>query len=127
MTSVVGILCKDGVVIGADSSVSLDDGRVRTIEQPYENKIDIIENSIIVVGTGPMGLGQRFCEVIHNAWSNKRFRGTPLDIAKVLCAEAIKDFVSTSAPKGEYGALVGFPLTEGGISASLVLEIFNQS
>ena len=41
MTSVVGILCKDGVVVGTDSSATFDNGQIRTIEQPFE-KIEIM-------------------------------------------------------------------------------------
>jgi hypothetical protein len=110
MTSLVGILCKDGVVIGADSAVSLEDGRVRTIEQQYD-KIEIIGNSVILVGTGAVGLGQRFSAIVNDEWNHKKtfFQNTPLNIAKILCGAALNDFRSTFAPPG-LGALVAFPV-----------------
>jgi 20S proteasome alpha/beta subunit len=43
MTSLVAIRCKDGVVIGSDSSATFGDGSyVRTIEQTTDRKIEIV-------------------------------------------------------------------------------------
>lgn len=108
MTSIVGILCQDGVVIGADSSVTVGPGDGRPlIEQPFE-KIDVIESHVILVGTGQVGLGQRFKGVIQKAWHNKTFaQNDALTVGKVLSGSAIKDFSETNAPKS-YGALVAF-------------------
>lgn len=109
MTAIVGMLCNDGVVIGADSSSTFSTGRERTIEQPSE-KISIIGGSIIIAGTGQVGLDQRFTEVVSGVWSNKQFQqGTPMQIAKVLSANGINDFASTGLSPGAYGALVAYP------------------
>ena len=107
MTAIVGMLCSDGVVIGADSSSTFSTGRERTIEQPSE-KISIIDDRIIIAGTGQLGLGQRFAEVVSEAWNSKKFQGTPMQIAKVLCANGRQDFASTGASKEQYGALVAY-------------------
>ena len=51
MTALVGIYCKDGIVIGADSAAtSTTGGGQRTIEQPVM-KIDIIDDRIIITGS----------------------------------------------------------------------------
>jgi 20S proteasome alpha/beta subunit len=55
MTSIVAIRCKDGVVMGADSSATFGDGgHVRTIEQLTDRKIEIVGNTtkLIIAGTG---------------------------------------------------------------------------
>lgn len=109
MTAIVGLLCTDGIIIGSDSSVTFIAGRVETIEQPIE-KISIIDNHIIVAGTGPIGLGQRFERIVNALWSEKKFNGHYIDCAKLISSETIKDFSSTGAPKGAYGALVAFPV-----------------
>ncbi|MCX5809506.1 MAG: hypothetical protein NTX36_09075 [Proteobacteria bacterium] len=109
MTAIVGILCNNGIVIGADSSTTFAQGQHRTIEQPSE-KLFVIDDNIIVAGTGQVGLGQRFARIIQDLWSNKKFIGHHIDCAKQLTQEAIKDFGSTSASKGQYGALVAFPI-----------------
>lgn len=36
MTILVGVLCKDGVIIGADGSATFGAGQMRTIEQPID-------------------------------------------------------------------------------------------
>ena len=111
MTILVGLRCQEGVVIGSDSSATFTTPSIHTIEQPAK-KVTIIENKVIVAGAGQVGLGQRFNAVVEKAWSEKFFSGTnttPLEIAKRLSAAGINDFVETSAPKGEYGALVAFP------------------
>lgn len=108
MTAIVGILCNDGVVIGTDSSSTFSTGREKTIEQPSE-KISIVGNQIIIAGTGQIGLGQRFEEVVCNAWEKKVFQDTPMQIAKKLCANCKQDFSSTGAFQGAYGALVAYP------------------
>ncbi len=108
MTSVVGIFCRDGVVIGADSSATFIAGQQRTIEQPTE-KLWVVADNVIVAGSGYIGLDQRFHAIVEKAWDEHVFQKTPLEAAKWLTATAIQDFVSTSAPKGHYQALVAFP------------------
>ena len=73
MTAIVGIRCKDGVVIGTDSSTTFGDARVlRTIEQPTGHKLEIIDDTLIVTGTGYVGHQQRFCEVVRKLWNDKK-------------------------------------------------------
>ena len=77
MTAVVGIRCKDGVVIGADSSATFGDGGGPrgVIEQSTSRKIEIIGESVIVAGTGAVGHMQRFSPVIQGLWNQKAFQG----------------------------------------------------
>ena len=108
MTAIVGIICKDGVVIGADSSATFVHGQqFRTIEQPCE-KICVIANNVIIAGSGQIGMGQRFCHVVEKAWKKGIFGKHPLDIGRDLSRLGIDDFGYTQAPVGQYGALVAF-------------------
>ena len=111
MTVVVGIKCKDGVVIGADSSATLGQApNFRTIEQKIK-KIHVVGNRVIVAGTGQVGLGQRFGDLVRAAWQHddKPFNKSPLEVGKLLASHAIQDFLSTNVKMGQYGALVAFP------------------
>jgi 20S proteasome alpha/beta subunit len=111
MTAIVGVLCRDGVVIGTDSSATFASALGQpTIEQPTE-KLQIVTGTVIIAGTGQVGLGQRFGHIVEKAYADKVFVGGQhhTDVGKELCKRAIADFSSTSANK-EYGALVGFPL-----------------
>jgi 20S proteasome alpha/beta subunit len=112
MTAIVGVLCRDGLVIGADSSMTLGSGMGdRTIEQPTE-KITICAESVIIAGTGQVGLGQRFVHIIETAYSEKLFLGSnhSTTVGTEICRRALSDFGSTAVRPGQYGALVGFAL-----------------
>lgn len=107
MTIVVGVLCSDGVVIGTDSAATFSHGQFRTVEQTTDKLY--VHGQVIVAGTGQIGLGQRFCEVVRAAWDEKKFSGSPMAIAKHLSKGCRADFAETSAPMSQYGALVAFP------------------
>jgi len=112
MTAIVGVLCRDGLVIGTDSSTTFSSGiGPPTIEQPTE-KLKIFSGTIIVAGTGQVGLGQRFGRIIEVAYEDRVFRGTQhhTAVGTELCKRTIADFASTQVKQGGYGALVGFAL-----------------
>jgi hypothetical protein len=109
MTAIIGVLCTDGVVVGADSSATFVAGeQFRTIEQPTQ-KISIIAEQVVVAGTGEIGLDQRFGAVIEKAWREKVFRVSPIEAGKKLAHMGIEDFKETCVQPGHYGALVAFP------------------
>ena len=108
MTILIGVLCKDGVVVGTDSSATFVAGGFGTIEQPTK-KIDIIDEKIIVAGTGQVGLGQRFSYQIKKAWSENKFKGHQVEIARKMCELGLSDFTATKVKENQYGALVAFP------------------
>ena len=107
MTLVVGVRCTDGVVVGTDSAVTFGSGQNHTIEQPLQQKIDIIQNQIIIAGTGQLGLGQRFADVTEQHWKNRDFQEkSVIDVGRMLARSAIQDFFATGIKTGNYGALV---------------------
>lgn len=116
MTSLIGIKCRDGVVIGADSSATFGDGKyVRTIEQLTTKKIEIIGNTnrMIIAGTGAVGHHQRFVEAVSRENAKKGFDGkSELDVARGLAATGVNDFATTTPPphmrEVPYSALVAY-------------------
>src|SRR3954469_24120529 len=108
MTSIVGVLCRDGAVIGTDSATTFG-GRNRTIEQRTE-KLDIVGDEIILAGAGQLGLRQRFRDIVEEAW-RKDFlkKSRPIDLGKYFSATTLQDFGSTRAPQGAFGAMLAFP------------------
>ena len=108
MTILVGVLCKDGVVMGADGSATFAAGDLKTIEQPT-TKIEIVFDQIVIAGTGQIGLGQRFCRLFNTSWGEAAKVGDGVDACRKMCEFAINDFASTRVEKGQYGALVAFP------------------
>jgi len=108
MTIIIGILCQDGVVIGSDSSATFTSGNILTIEQKIK-KICIIDEHVIVAGSGQVGLGQRFQAIVEKYWRENGFRNkSAVDAVKELSRLGIEDFASTHVKMGQYGALLAF-------------------
>jgi 20S proteasome alpha/beta subunit len=108
MTILVGIKCKDGIIIGSDSSATFGTGQISTIEQTTK-KIEILQGKIIIAGTGQIGLGQRFCNLVNRGYNDKKFSGKDhIQMANEMAHLAIQDFAHTGANRGTYGALVAF-------------------
>lgn len=114
MTIIVGIRCTDGVVIGADSSVTFGPtSRQSTIEQSTDRKIEIIGDQVIVAGTGFVGHQQRFTATVKELFDKKEVWGkNTLGIGRGLSAAGVADFSSTKAPMSQYAALVAYKSTD---------------
>ncbi len=95
MTAIVGILCKDGVVIGCDSARTIDG----IVEQPAE-KLKIIGKSIIVAGTGDVGYINRHLNTISDMWENELFEPkeneTQFDIANRISYLTLSEFYKSN-------------------------------
>ena len=113
MTALVGIRCKNGVVIGADGSATFVHGQQRTIEQPAK-KIEIIDNHVIVAGTGYVGHAQRFCHVVQRLWKGGSFKNKDaIEIGKMLSQSGIQDFQDTGLTQLDFSALVAYSAKDG--------------
>lgn len=126
MTAVVGILCSDGAVIGTDSSSTMvGPGGVRTIEQRTD-KLDILEDRIIIAGTGSVGHGQRFKAVMNELWGKKAIRGErdPIDLCVDISAATTANFARTQSPAETYGALVALSVQRGPVLCEFAVQKF---
>ena len=121
MTSIVGIACSDGVVIGTDSAATFGNSLgLRTVEQPTD-KIVIVDNQIIIAGTGAIGLNQRFCNLVQTQWSDKQYKGKDIytitqDITKTALGDFSKTFILPQHPHPlnvNFGALAAIPCKGG--------------
>jgi len=72
MTLIIGIKCKDGVVMGSDGAATLGTMGQNTIVQPIR-KLETISNSIILGVSGPIGIAQIFKGVIEKLWEDQKF------------------------------------------------------
>ena len=125
MTVLVGIRCTDGVVIGADSAMTFGISvQQPTIEQPHPNKISIINDKIILAGTGYIGHDQRFMHEVGKLSNTKNdgLRGCPVvEVGRKLAEVALRNFTSTGSKSGQYGALVALPVDgKSGTKAELI-------
>src|ERR1700683_249663 len=118
MTAIIGMLCSDGVVVGADSSATFGPHpQIKTIEQPIQ-KIEIVADKIILTGTGEVGLGQRFHRIVEQAWANGIFKNptggakpamTAIDAGVKLSQAMHESLQATRVEKNRYGAILAFP------------------
>jgi hypothetical protein len=73
------------------------------------DKVDIINEDIILTGTGQVGLAQRFRSLVETYWQQGKHQGkTHVDIGRELCALGRADFGSTGLGPGQYSALLAF-------------------
>jgi 20S proteasome alpha/beta subunit len=118
MTSLVGIRCTDGIIIGADSSATFGSPQSRTIEQETAKKIAIVGNTqkLVVAGTGAVGHHQRFVEAVRQANAKQEFKNkSEVEVAKHLASLGVNDFASTTLPhhmdRVPYSALVAYSIS----------------
>ena len=110
MTLVVGIRCNDGIVVGTDSAMTFGPTPEHpTIEQPLRKKIEIIQDSVIVAGTGYLGLGQRFVDIVREGWNGKLFEAKGIDVGRSLAQKTLSDFSQTGVQQRSYGSLIAAP------------------
>lgn len=114
MTILVGIRCTDGIVIGADGSMTLvTAGRQRTIEQPTKRKILVVDDDkgfLVLAGSGAVGDFQRFAAEITGDKATRKTRGKqPEAIGKSLMVCGRRAFVQSKemVEPIELSALVG--------------------
>ena len=107
MTVLVGVLCSDGVVIGADSLATFGSLSNKTIEQPTR-KLSVIGGQIIVATSGQIGLGQRFVRVVDILNQNKKLKGDSIEHAIQISTGLVDDYRKTSVQQVDIGGLVAF-------------------
>src|SRR5579864_2337863 len=97
MTIVIGVLCQDGVVLGADSSVTFA-GQIPTVEQPG-TKLFKVGPQALFSGSGEAGMAQRFQYHAEKFCDGKDIAGKDRHlIATTVCKKAVEDFANTHAP-----------------------------
>ena len=110
MTVLIGILCQDGVVVGADSSATFTAGQQRTIEQKCKKVEILCDGRVIFAGTGGIGLGQRFSAIAEDYLADRKNREEKfISIGRELAKRGLQDFQATGAINPlKFGALLAF-------------------
>lgn len=76
MTLIVGILCRDGVVMASDSAATFAASGLKTIGQQQIPKILDIFNQVLYSGTGAVGISQIIANEIKVGWEKGEFGHT---------------------------------------------------
>lgn len=112
MTVVVGIRCRDhSAVVGTDSATTLDADQYKTVLQPLRKNIYVIDEKLIVVSTGQIGLRQRFVEIVKKLRLENKFQEKgAIEVGKMITHETIEDFRYTDAQVSSFDALALVPI-----------------
>ena len=122
MTLIVGIKCKDGIVLGADSAATFGNALgVLTVVQSTK-KLHIIGERIVIGVSGPGGLSQLFADRVQQLWDGKEFvRSVSLpDVMRKLRDSIQADALQALRSAGIATPSVGNIARETAISGTLV-------
>lgn len=86
MTLIVGIVCKDGVVVASDSAATFGTEGVPTIGQQHVTKIHRLSDSVLFSCTGAVGMGQLIGNRIKRDWEANVYQGikTPEEVMNAI-------------------------------------------
>ena len=73
MTLIVGILCKDGVVLASDSAATFGSAGLPTIGQQEMRKLRQINDHVLYTSTGAVGISQLIADKLKSLWDAKTF------------------------------------------------------
>ena len=75
MTLIVGLLCKDGIIIAADGAATLGNLGAYTASQKVK-KLSIVEDRIVIGVSGAVGISQLLTDRIEKLYIDKGVSGT---------------------------------------------------
>jgi len=81
VTLIIGILCKDGVVMASDSAATLGAGNVYTIGQQSLRKVFRLNDHVLYSATGAVGMSQLIADKIKKIWTGNDFSRVTPDFA----------------------------------------------
>lgn len=107
MTILVGVKCKDGIVIGADSVATSTMGHNPLVQILSNDKLQLIGNHGIMASTGSVGLSQRLKAVLDKLWTAGTSRNDPVQYMSEVAKLTIQDFANTMLQRTPQGG-IGF-------------------
>ena len=111
MTVVVAFLCTDGVVIGADSMLSVNLGGV-PLAHHKGKKVHILPGNQVFAYSGDQGLGDRFRILAEAVLTQMVDKQHPLDYGLLLTQAAMQQFTATQFGKIDLNAVIAFPFNK---------------
>lgn len=75
MTLIVGILCREGVVVASDSAATYGKEGMPTIGQQHITKVRKLADSVLFSATGAVGISQLIANQVTRDWEGNDFQG----------------------------------------------------
>jgi 20S proteasome alpha/beta subunit len=96
MTLIIGVLCKDSVVVAADGAATLGGLAGSTARQPVK-KLATIDERVVIGVSGPVGLAQQLTDRVQTLWTQGQLKGTKCktltDAMRTISREFQKDVI----------------------------------
>ena len=108
MTVVVAFLCTDGVVIGADSMLSVNVGTV-PLAHHKGKKVHVLPGNQLFAYSGDQGLGHRFRALAELGALQIANKQQPLDYGLLLTQGALQNFQTTQIGQPDLSTVLAFP------------------
>jgi predicted proteasome-type protease len=75
VTLIVGLLCRDGVVVASDSAATFGTSAAPTIGQQAVQKVRRLNENLIYASTGAVGIAQIVADKLKSLWDAKALSG----------------------------------------------------
>jgi len=120
VTLIVGIKCKEGVVVAADSGATLGDipSGLSTIIQPVA-KLEVVKAKAIIGVSGPVGIGQLYADSLNRVESQLQHLDTATACRK-LRDEFLKDAKIALSMAETAVRVIGSQAARGVITSTII-------
>jgi 20S proteasome alpha/beta subunit len=119
MTLIIGLKCSDGIVVGSDGAATLGNiAGLRTVMQPVP-KLAIIRDRMIVGLSGPVGLGQLYCDRLDEVCNDLRDDRGP-EVCRKIRMAFLKDAETTLKVAALSTQIMGASAQVGALHQTLV-------
>lgn len=108
MTVVVAFLCTDGVVIGADSMLSVSFAGL-PVAHHKAKKVHVLSGDQVFAYSGDQGLGDRFRILAEAGAEHIASKQQPLDYGLLLTQNAMQQFAATQVAPVDLNVVLAFP------------------
>lgn len=88
MTLIIGVWCRDGIVVGADTIATYGTPfGMSTIEQEVKSKISIESENVILATSGSVGLSQLMMDALTIHWD--KIKGLPISQVRTVITQML--------------------------------------
>lgn len=92
MTLIIGIKCKDGIVMASDGAATWGSMGQSTAQQPTK-KLNVLRDKIVIGVSGPVGLGQLLTGGMETMWDKGDLSGKRPYEAMALISKMFREYI----------------------------------
>lgn len=120
MTLIVGIKCKEGIVMAADGAATLGSMGQTTALQPVK-KLSVLQSKMVIGVSGAVGLGQRLTGSLNKIWEGGQLSGKKSYEAMAIISNGFREHIlpELQVAQAARGAIGNSSLSDA-LTASLV-------